>query len=432
MIKPFLLFYGAVDTFSGYGSHARDIVKCLIKQNKYDIKIIACSWGNTPKGFLKADNTEHKEILDRIIQGQINQQPDIYMMVSIPNEMQRVGKFNILVTAGIETDLCAPQWIEGLNRADLVLVSSEHAKEVFVKSKFNKHNNQTQQIEGLIEAKVPIEVLFEGVDTNVYRNIADDDLITDVAVELDEIPEEFNFLFAGHWLQGEFGEDRKNVGGLIKTFLETFKNRKVKPGLILKTQSATPSIMDREEMITKINVIRKSVDGELPNVYLLHGELTDEEVNEMYNHPKVKAFVSFTKGEGFGRPLLEASLSQKPIITTNWSGHIDFLYKDFTTLLPGTLTQIHPTAVVENMLIPESKWFTVDYNIASKALDEVFKNPKIFEEKGKRQAYRSRTQFSLEKMAVDLEAVLRKYIVEQKPIVLPQLKKIQLPQLKKV
>ena len=41
------------------------------------------------------------------------------------------------------------------------------------------------------------------------------------------------------------------------------------------------------------------------------------EMNEMYNHPKVKAHLTFTHGEGFGRPLLEASFSGKPIISTN-------------------------------------------------------------------------------------------------------------------
>ena len=49
------------------------------------------------------------------------------------------------------------------------------------------------------------------------------------------------------------------------------------------------------------------------------------EMNSIYNHSKVKAMVSLTKGEGFGRPLLEFSLSQKPLIVSGWSGHMDFL-----------------------------------------------------------------------------------------------------------
>ena len=139
---------------------------------------------------------------------------------------------------------------------------------------------------------------------------------------------------------------------LVKVFLETFKNMKKKPALVMKTNSADFSVLDREEQLKKIRDIRNSIKGEdLPNIYLLHGdltddetleeetgikqedlssdveEMTDEEMNELYHHPRVKAHISLTHGEGFGRPLLEASLSEKPVIASNWSGHKDFYQK---------------------------------------------------------------------------------------------------------
>jgi glycosyltransferase involved in cell wall biosynthesis len=250
---------------------------------------------------------------------------------------------------------------------------------------------------------------------------------------LDSIEEEFNFLYVGHWLQGELGQDRKDTGMLVKTFLETFKGKGKKPGLIMKTSSATYSIMDREEIIDKINKIREFVgDENLPNIYLFHGELTDNEINELYNHPKVKAHVSFTKGEGYGRPLLEASISQKPVIAPNWSGHIDFLDAEMSTLLPGEVRQIHPSAVVQNMLIPESGWFTVNYKVASETLEDVYKNYKKYLDGAKRQAYRSRTEFNLDKMAEKLNAIIEEKVPKQVSLKLPQLKKIELPKLKKV
>jgi glycosyltransferase involved in cell wall biosynthesis len=191
--------------------------------------------------------------------------------------------------------------------------------------------------------------------------------------------------------------------------------------------------MDRDEMLDKIQRIRVMVGGEdLPNVYLLHGELTDGEINELYNHTKVKAHVTFTKGEGFGRPLLEASISQKPIIAPNWSGHIDFLDAEMSILLPGQLTQIHPSAVVPNMLLPESGWFTVDYKKASDVLVDVYKNPKKYLDGAKKQAYRSRTEFSLDKMTEKLNSIIEAKVPKQVTLKLPQLKKIELPKLKKV
>ena len=220
---------------------------------------------------------------------------------------------------------------------------------------------------------------------------------------------------------------------LIKTFLETFKGKSKKPGLILKTSSATYSIMDREEILEKINKIRSLVgDKDLPNVYLLHGELEDKEVNELYNHPKVKVHVSFTKGEGYGRPLLEASISQKPVVAPNYSGHIDFLDGEMSTLLSGQITQIHPSAVVQNMLLPESGWFTVDYKKATETLEDVYKNYKNYIDGAKKQSYRSRTEFSLDKMGEKLISILEEKVPKQVTLKLPQLKKIELPKLKKV
>ena len=430
-MKPLVFISCPIDTFSGYGARSRDIALALIKSDKYNVKIIPQRWGSTPFGFLQADNADHKSIMDCIWREQgLPKQPDVWMQLTVPNEFQAVGKFNIGMTAGIETTICAPQWLDGINRMDLTLVSSEHAKKVFENSSFEEKNNQTGQLTRQIKLEKPVEVLFEGTDTNIYKKL---DTVEGEVVESinDLVKEDFNYLFVGHWLQGEIGQDRKDVGMMIKTFLETFKNKKQRPGLILKTSSATSSVMDREEMLSKIRAIQLQVTGDLPSIYLLHGELLDEEMNELYNHPKVKAFVSFTKGEGYGRPLLEASISAKPVIASGYSGHVDFLDPEMSILLPGQITQIHPSAVVNDMLIAESGWFTIDYNAAAKALEEVYKNYKKWSEGAKRQAYRSRTEFSLEKMATKLLDMLDAKVPKPVEFKLPQLKKISLPKLKK-
>jgi glycosyltransferase involved in cell wall biosynthesis len=434
-MKPLFFISCPIDTYSGYGARSRDIVKALLKSDKYDIKVIPQRWGSTPFGFLRADNPEHKQILDCCWnQPQLPRQPDVWMQITVPNEFQPVGKFNIGMTAGIETTVCDPSWIEGVNRMNLTLVSSKHAKQVFESTAFEQRDkSQGDRVVGTIKLEKPVEVLFEGVNTNIYQKIdaVNDSEIWDV---LDDINEDFNFLFVGHWLQGEIGQDRKDVGMLIKTFLETFKGKGKKPGLILKTSSATYSVMDREEILEKINKIRAHVgdDGTLPNVYLLHGELEDGEINELYNHPKVKAHVSFTKGEGYGRPLLEATVSQKPVIAPNYSGHLDFLDNEISILLPGQINQIHPSAVVQNMLLAESGWFTVDYKKASETLKEVYTDYKKFLDGAKRQSYRSRTEFSLDKMGEKLISIIDEKVPKPVQLKLPQLKKIELPKLKKV
>jgi len=406
----------------------------IVKSGKYDVKIIPQRWGNTPWGFLQDNNPDHKLLKDCLLLiPQLPKQPDCWIQITVPNEFQPVGKFNVGMTAGIETTVCAPQWIDGINRMDLTLVSSNHAKKVFEDSKFEEKNNQTGQVVRNIKLEKPVEVLFEGVDTNIFKKLDSvEGEVNDVLNDL--VKEEFNFLYVGHWLQGELGEDRKNTGMLIKTFLETFKNQKQKPGLILKTSAVDYSILDREDMLDRIRKIQEAVGtkDELPNIYLLHGELSNEEVNELYNHSKVKAHVSFTKGEGYGRPLLEASVSQKPVIASNWSGHLDFLNSDMSILLPGELKQVHPSAVVQDMILPESAWFTVDYKKASETFEDVYKNYKKYIDGAKRQAYRSRTEFNLEKMSENILNILDERIPKPVELKLPQLKKIELPKLKKV
>jgi glycosyltransferase involved in cell wall biosynthesis len=249
------------------------------------------------------------------------------------------------------------------------------------------------------------------------------------------IKEKFAYLFVGHWMQGALGEDRKNVGLLVKAFYETFKNKSKKPALILKTSTVGSSYMDRDELIKRIKMIKESVNStNLPNVYLLHGEFTDVEMNEIYNHSKVKAMINLTKGEGFGRPLLEFSLTNKPIITTNWSGHIDYLNPEFVTLLPGTMTKVHPSSA-NNMLLADAEWFSVDYGQAGYYLKDMFENYKGYAENAKRQGFQSRTKFSFDAMKEKLDKVFTEKIPEfpkQVQLQLPKLKKIELPTLRKI
>jgi len=432
MSKNTCVIYAPVDTLSGYGSRARDTVKSIIqlKKDEWDIKIIPCAWGNTPTGFIE-ENPEWKFLEPHFITGQLTSQPDIFIWITIPSEFQKVGKYNIGITAGLETNIVPGDWVEGCNRMDLVLVSSEHSKKAFLDSKYQKMNEQTKQVEGIVELKTPMEVIFEGMDLDIYKHL---DKPNKEIGALNTIPEDFCYLFVGHWLQGDLGEDRKNVGLLIKAFFETFKNKKNKPALVLKTSIIGPSYMDRDEVLKRIHQIRNTVNSkDLPNVYLLHGEFTDAEMNEIYNHPKVKAMVSLTKGEGFGRPLLEFTQSKKPILTTNWSGHLDFLNTGFTTLVPGTLTNVHPSAA-NQWLMKEAQWLTPDLGRVGHYLKDMFENYKDYVDGGKRQAYHSKTNFSFEKMNEKMAEYLKRIpeFPKQVQLKLPQLKKIELPKLNKV
>ena len=431
-MKPLFIISCPYDTYSGYGARSRDLVKAIVETEKYEVKLLSQRWGNTPFGFC-TDNPEWSFLNDLVLSSnQLPKQPEIWAQVTVPNEFQPVGKFNIGFTAGIESTVCPPEFIEGINRMNLTIVSSEHAKKVFQDSKFERRNKQTNALEGNVVLEKPVEVLFEGANTDIYKVIESHQV---KSIDLDSIKENFCYLFLGHWMDGDLGEDRKNVGLLVKAFLETFKNKANKPALILKASQVGASYMDREAILHKIKKIKQTVNSKnLPNIYLLHGEFSDSEINELYNHPKVKAMVNLTKGEGYGRPLLEFTLSKKPLITSGWSGQMDFLDPEFTNLLGGTLTPVHPSTR-NQFLIQDSQWFSPDHGQVGFYLKDVFENYKNYTDKAKRQAYKSKNEFSWDKMKEKTDELLTKYVPEfpkQVELKLPQLKKIELPKLKKV
>lgn len=423
-IKPVCVIQGPVASRSGYGDHCFAIAADIIKWDKFDVKIVPMRWGVCPNTMLDDESRPMvKEIKSRILTSNLQSPPELFIQVSIPNEFQPKGKYNIGITAGIESTIPKAEWLEGLNRMDLNIVPSNFSKEVFEKVAYDKRDERTGAVEKLRVNK-PIEVVFEGVDTNVYKKTNEPSDEVDLA--LNSIPETFCYLFVGHWIQGDLGADRKDVGMLVKIFSEVFKNKKNAPALVLKTSGATFSKIDKAEILKKINDIRSYLNGNLPNVYLIHGELTPTELNRLYNHPKVKAHVSLTHGEGFGRPLLEATLSGKPLLTTGWSGHLDFLPPELSNLLPGSLGNIPPSACNE-WLIKEGQWFNANYSVAAQKLEDIYNNYINYITNAEKLRIQNSSKFNLEEAGKVLIEVLNKHLpkFERKvEITLPKFKKI--------
>ena len=442
-MKKFMLICAPVTSRSGYGAHARDLVESFMDSDKYDITIADVPWGDCPRNALKADNPIHKKMIDSLLHPSkpLDKQPDVYVDIRIPNEFQQVGKLNIGITAGIETTVVSNSWIEGCNKMDLIIVPSEHSKKGFVDAVYDKlqqlPNGQQQKV-GQLRLEKPIEVLFEGADEDIYKPL------DDVSLNLvDDIKEDFCFLFLGQWTKGGFGEDRKDISRLIKVFYETFSNKENAPALILKTNGATYSILDHEDCLRKIKEIKSKFpsDFKLPKVYLLHGDLSNEDVNKLYNHPKVKAMVSLTHGEGFGRPLLEATMTGLPVLTSGWSGHMDFLNPTDSLLLGGDLIEVPKSVVWKDIIIEGSKWFQVNENQIYNGFKFLFENYDTAKDNALRLMKKNRGIFTLKKMTDKLDDIVTPYIDKipsQVSLNLPKLKKktkpvdIKLPKLKKL
>ena len=303
---------------------------------------------------------------------------------------------------------------------DLIITPSQFTKDVLSKTSYDQVDKNTKQKIGELKLEKPVEVLFEGVDTTIFNGKCSKSI-------LDNVDTDFNFLFVGHWLGGDLGQDRKDVGMMIQTFCTVFKDlpKKQQPGLILKTSQAGFSVMEREGISNKIKEVTKQFGEKCPPIHLVFGDLSESELNDLYNDEKVKSFLMFTKGEGYGRPLAEFATTGKPIIVSKWSGHTDFLPEENTVYLEGELKEVHKSAA-NKFLLEQSKWFNVDYSKAAGKIFDVYKNYEKHLKKSIGLKTNIQKNFTLNKMSSKFGEILDKYVKVAQPV------KLKLPEIKKL
>jgi len=429
-MKPTLVFQGPIFTRSGYGDHCRDLMKSLRKMDKYDIKIIPLRWGSTPQNQVDGESEFGRWMLERVIT-EVGEKPDVFIQVSVANEFEPKGHYSIGITAGVETTICPKDFIDGSNKMDLIIVPSHFTKQNIGGTVYQQKDNATDQIVGEIKVTKPIEVLFEGVDTEIFSKGSGTDVLANVK-------EDFNFLIVGHWLKGDLGQDRKDIGMAIKTFATVFQYlpKDKRPGLIVKTSHAGFSVIDREATREKLEGVLKTYGDKCPSIYLLHGDMEEIDMSNLYHHPKVKAMISFTKGEGYGRPMAEFTLTGKPIIASGWSGQMDFLPPDNAVLLEGNLTPVHESAA-DQFCMKEAQWFTANYSNAANKIYDVYNKYDSYLDKSKGLRENTLKNFTLDKMNEKFEQILNTYVKQQPKLVpfnMPSVNstKMQIPKLNKI
>jgi hypothetical protein len=430
MNKPTLIFQSPCFTRSGYGDHSRDLLKSLRKMDKYDIKIIPLRWGNTPQNNVDGESDFGRWMLERVIT-EVSYKPDVFIQVSVANEFTAKGVYNIGITAGVETTICPKDFIDGCNNMDLIIVPSNFTKQNIGGTVYQEKDQASEQIVGEVKVTKPIEVLFEGVDTEIFSKGSGKDVLANVK-------EDFNFLIVGHWLKGDLGQDRKDIGMAIKTFATVFQYlpKDKRPGLIIKTSHAGFSVIDREGTREKLEGVLKPLGDKCPSVYLVHGDMEETDMSNLYHHPKVKAMISFAKGEGYGRPMAEFTLTGKPIIASGWSGQLDFLPPEHSVLLEGSLTPVHESAA-DQFCMKEAQWFSVNYSNAANKLYDVYNNYNTYSKQSEGLKTNTLNNFTLDKMNDRFTQMLEHYVKTQPKLVpfnIPKVNssKMQIPKLNKL
>ena len=308
-----ILVKGPALSRSGYGEQTRFALRALRQaQDRFNILLINISWGHT--GWYNEDN-EERAWIDQLIaktQGHINNKApiDISLQITIPNEWEKIAPINIGYTAGIETTRIAPQWIEKAHIMDKIIVVSNHSKNVYNNTVYDAVNQQTGET-FKFQNQTPVEVVNYAVRTMEQEPI-------EIDLEYD-----FNFLSVA-----QFGP-RKNLANTVQWFIQEFHDDEV--GLVLKINLANCSTGDRVMCISKLQEGLTQYPDRKCKIYLLHGDLTLEQMNYLYAHPKIKSYLTLTHGEGFGIPIFESAYHGNPVIAPQWSGQCDFLHAPVTS-----------------------------------------------------------------------------------------------------
>jgi glycosyltransferase involved in cell wall biosynthesis len=360
-MKKKIFVRGPVLSQSGYGEQSRFALRALrSREDLFDIYIQPIPWGQT--GWIW-EESEFREWMDsRIFETQVlvqqkTLQPDISLQITIPNEFEKLCPINIGYTAGIETTMVDPSWLQKGNEMDKILVVSQHAKDSYVGTNAQAQNRQTGETLPY-NLETPVEVVWEN---------------TPMSTKAEKIPgfnprSDFNFLCVS-----QMGP-RKNLENTIKWFVEEFIDQEV--GLILKTNTRGNSKIDLEHTEGVLKAILASYPERKCNVSLLHGDLTEGQMRALYEHDKVKAMINISHGEGFGLPLFEAARHGLPIISVGWSGQLDFLRhddKDMFLRVKHELKPIQQHAVWKGVLRPDSQWAYADQGSYKMALRMMFK-----------------------------------------------------------
>ena len=415
MGKIKVLIKGPLLVQAGYGYHSREIFKALSEDPAFDVYCENIVWGkcsfvveNTP--FIQSIKQAIQKF--HIIKQQGQENWDIFIHVSIPNEYEKRGKINIGVTAGIETDRVSHVWVQKCQEMDLIIVPSEHAKNVLLKTEVGWENQKTGE-KGSFKLTRPVMVCPEGVDTSIYKKLLPEEIEPKILDLLKDAPE-FNFLCCGQWGPGGFGQDRKNIALTVKYFIDTFLGQK-DVGLVLKINMARNSMVDYSTVLARLQQIKANYKQEdVPPIFLVHGGLTEKEMSSLYNHPKVKALLTLTHGEGFGRHLLEAAACELPVLATNWSGHLDFLNKGKFSAIEYNIVQVPDPVVWPDVIIKESGWAEVREEDTKRRLKKMVNSYYLPRQWAKDLAVKIQDEYDLSVVCEEFKNIIKMCVKEEK------------------
>ena len=388
-----ILVRGPALSASGYGEQTRFALKCLrSREDIFDIFVMPVNWGRT--GWISPDTEEaiwiNQMAMKTHFHSQNNGNFDISLQVTIPNEWEKLATVNVGYTAGVETNLVSPQWIQKSELMDRIITTSVHSKDTYQKTSYTATDKNTGHTIDDYRTLTPIEAVNYCMR---YTKPADLDI---------DFSTNFNFLTVAQW------GPRKNVESTLAWFTDAFRDNE-DVGLVLKASTMKNCIMDRHYTTDRLKAFMSSLGERKCKIHLIHGDLTDGEMCALYNHPKIKGLLTLTHGEGFGLPIFEAACNGLPVLAPDWSGQVDFLYgkvkdkkgklrtKPLFTKLNYVLGRVPPESVWDGVIQKDSSWCYVEEKDCKNKLKSFYKNHTNAIGKAKKLQAHITTEFAPEK-----------------------------------
>ncbi len=365
MSKTKIVIRGPVLSRSGYGEMARLALKSLqSREDLFDIYLVATGWGAT--GWIVEDD-EQRRTIDALLMKTINYMQegnsfDVSLQVQLPNEWQPIAPINIGYTAGVETTTVPPEWAQVASQIEKVITLSKHSRDAF-------YNAGVELAE--------TDVVSVGFPVREYNNV-------DVPLDLEY---DFNFITNSQWAP------RKNLENTIVAFVNEFQNEEV--GLVIRTSLKNNSKLDRMHAENRLKSLLKGAPEErLCKIYLLHGDMQNDEILSLYDHPKIKAYTTLSHGEGWGLPAFEAASAGIPLVAPEWGGFAEFSTvpvksrskkknttrnKTMIAAVKYEIKEVQPEHVWEGVINQGSQWCYPSESSARQQMRQVFKNYKKYE-----------------------------------------------------
>ncbi len=364
-----ILWHAPLKDPSGYAEEARNFLYAL-HENGIAVQAREIRWNNRVVPLAQ----HRQKLLDSMLNATPFSAP-LYICHILGGSLQRLeGARACAGRTMFETDRLPVGWAEACNRMDAVWVPSEFNRQTFAEA-------------GVKQEK--LRVVPGAIDLAAYHP----------AVEKLRIAgaRGFNFLAVFDWSL------RKGWDVLLQAYVEEFREDE-DVALLLQVHSSTGlSASQIIEAAGKHIAEKTGIDpAHAPDIVLQEKPVPDAMMPALYR--AADCYVLPTRGEGWGRPYMEAMACAVPAIVTNWSGPTAFTTPDTALLLDYDIVPVSKAGAEETPTFAGHCWAEPSVRHLRQLMRNAFDERRLLRERGEHARVHLEENFSYSKVAAIVTA----------------------------